>query len=187
MSARHVWTVFAGLALWPAAPGEAGDVPSRCIARWEGPIEGCGLRDPVSTEGLGASARQAERQARRNLAVAVEAARVARVASLPPGAREQMAAESEGCARIAPEAATVTCFPEPLLRAVRYCILEPSPEGCPRAEGFTLDGRAWKAGEDAREEFCGLPGVDPLQAVSAEAACRAMCWGQARLKCGSAG
>ncbi|MFH1464954.1 MAG: hypothetical protein ABIO70_11275 [Pseudomonadota bacterium] len=187
MNAPRVGALCAILVLLPAAPGEAGDVPSRCIARWQGPVPGCGLRDPVSTEGLGSSERGAERQARHNLAMAVAAARVAKAASLPPGARELMIAESAGCARTAPDTAKVTCFPEPLLRTVRYCSLELTGGDCAVSEGFTLDGRAWKAGERAREDICGIPEEDPLQVEAAEAVCRAACWGQARLKCGSAG
>jgi len=183
--------VIAGLVALPAAPGEAGDVPSRCIARWEGPVEGCGLRDPVSTEGLGSSERGAERQARRNLAMAIAAARVAKAATLPPGARELFVAESVDCASIASPAAKVTCFPEPLLRTVRYCSLELPGGDCAISEGFTLDGRAWKTGERVREEICGQPEEDPLEVQldvdMAGAVCRAACWGQARLRCGSAG
>jgi hypothetical protein len=186
-SARgSAWLLAGATAVLPAASPADDGGPHRCLARWQGPAEGCDLREVVSAEGLGASERKAARQASRNLERAAEAQRYARAAALPTGAREQLIATTGECAALAGASLAVTCFPEAHLSEDRYCSLELGADPCDLSQGFLVQGKAWSAGEGSRERICGEPGEEFLQLPPGEAACRAACWSQGRLRCGSA-
>jgi len=177
------------LGLLPAGSTLGSDrVPTRCVARWQGPGEGCSLNDAVSAEALGASERAASKQALRNLAAAAEAARIHKAASLPPGARSLFLDSSEQCGEVT-DRAIVTCFPEPHLRSARYCWLELELDLCRASQGFFLESKAWVHGEQTRREICGEPPDDAFgdEPVSErDAACLNNCWQQGKLSCGAA-
>jgi len=183
------WPWLVVLCAAAASPSEvpADDgAPCRCMARWQGPVEGCDLREVVSAEGLGPSERGATRQVRRNLGKAASAQRLAKAASLPPGAREQFLATTGACEAVAAERANVTCFPEEHLALDRFCSLDLADDPCSLSEGFIVQGKAWSTGEDARARICGE--IDPATLLGdpVQANCRARCWSQGRLRCGSA-
>ncbi len=171
----------------PVARGSDGG-PSRCIARWRGPAEGCALQESVSAEGLGRNERAAHKQALRNLATAAEAARNHKAASLPAGARSLFLDASPSCDEGVEQQAIVTCFPEPHLSAARYCWLEIDLDLCSQSQGFFLTGKPWTEGEQQRASICGaLPeaAFDEEPLGEREASCQASCWQKGRLSCGA--
>lgn len=185
---RAVWLTAVVLVVLPSAPTQGSDrEPSRCMARWQGPGDGCSLVEAISAEALGASEPAARRQALKNLATAAEAARVHKAVSLPPGARSLFLDASRSCDEVA-QSAVITCFPEPHLRSARYCWLELELDLCGKSQGFFLASKAWVQGEQTRREICGEPPSDPFGDDEVElrsAACQDACWQQGRLSCGA--
>ncbi len=183
------WVVL-GLLLLPAQGALGGDrEPSRCVARWQGPVEGCSLNEPVTAEALGASEKSATKKAMLNLAVAVQAARVQKATTLPAGARSLFLSGSEACAEVVTEQAVTSCFPEAHLRGARYCWLELELDLCRQSQGFFVEGRAWTYAETQRESICGEPSDEPYEdgepVDSQLATCQAECWNARKLSCGA--
>jgi hypothetical protein len=177
------------LALLPPALQASDREPSRCIARWQGPGQGCTLVQAITAEGLGGSERTARKAALRNLAMAAEAARIHKASTLPAGARALFLDASGSCGEAAVESAITTCFPEPHLRNARYCWLEIELDLCSQSQGFFLDTKAWYRGEETRGKICGELPDDPFGDDTVDersAACQSACWQQGKLSCGAA-
>ncbi len=180
--------LLAGLSCLLALPVAASE-PARCVARWQGPAEGCALQEPVTAEALGANEKSATKKALRNLEHAIQAARAKKAAILPAGARTLFLSDSEQCTDLAAEQAVTSCFPEPHLRGARYCWLELELDLCRQSQGFFVEGRAWTWAELQRAAICGEPPETPFadgEPVDAQqATCQAECWTAGRLSCGA--
>jgi hypothetical protein len=181
------WLLIAAVLLPSPATLGSDRQPTRCVARWQGPVEGCALHEAVTTEGLGASERAARKRALANLAAATESAWVQKAASLPDGARVVFLEASRSCGEVE-ERAVFSCFPEPHLSSARYCWLQIEEDPCGQSQGFFLAGKAWSNGEQVRREICGETPERPFEedAISSrDAACRASCWQRGKLNCGA--
>jgi len=183
------WLAIFALAMLPPSVSLGSDrEPARCVARWQGPGEGCALQEAVSAEALGSTEKAGRKQVLKNLAAAVESARIHKAATLPAGARSLFLDASQSCDEVT-ESAIITCFPEPHLRSARYCWFEVDMDLCGQSQGFFLASRAWVQGEQTRAEICGQLPDDPFTEDTVDersAGCQARCWQQGKLSCGAA-
>ncbi len=176
--------LFAPRALSSDDPGRG---PHRCIARWQQPDDACPLQGVVRAEGLGRNLKGAQRQAEENLLLAAEAVRQQQAGELPVGAQAIFLQRTQTCKVALPRHLATSCFPEPHLRAARYCYLELPDASCGQGMGFFLDGRAWREGELVRMEQCEQRIPSPFEEGDPRAsACRALCWQEGSLRCGAA-
>jgi hypothetical protein len=193
MDARTFWTwPLVALAAFASAgtareAESAAPVPTRCIAFWHRPVEDCRLQDPLRVEAVGRVEADARGLALDRLTIAMEAQRASHSAGAPDIMQAVVLNATRGCSEHLAEEAVVTCFPEPHLRAARYCQVQFPVPGCGAADQYAVEGSAWREGEEAREDLCLGMGRDLPHLAHDERAlktCEAQCWQTSHLECG---
>lgn len=164
----------------------SGPAPTRCIARWQGPSQSCRLQEPIRVEAVGKNEAAAKALAKERLAVAVEAVLDAHTLGAPEVMRALVAGQTDKCTETIAQEAVFMCFPEPQLLDARYCRIEFPVSQCSSESGFSIEGRAWKQGEKARDELCGgIAAEIGLEDAASAMACESSCWQSSRIECGS--
>jgi len=162
-------------------------VPTRCIAFWHRPVEDCRLQEPLRAEAIGRLEADARGLAMDRLMIAMEALRDSHAAGAPDIMQAVVLNATRGCTERLTEEAVVTCFPEPHLRAARYCEVQFPVPGCGAGAGYAVEGSAWREGEEAREDLCTGMGAELTHLANdprAVKGCEAQCWQQSHLECG---
>jgi hypothetical protein len=158
--------------------------PSRCVATWTGPVEGCALRAEVVASGAGPSEKAAERALHKQLTRVVDRSVAAALA------RMSLADESQfrGCEDVVQAKAYVNCFEEPALASPAFCFVDLPDPTCWTGEVLQVEDVAWRALEVGRHKMCAavdarLVAQNYTDMAARRAICAASCESKTTVRC----
>jgi hypothetical protein len=124
---------------------------TRCVARWEGPVDGCPLVEVLRVEGAAPGPRAAERAARGALESAVKLYVTAYKQRYPQIDPKRFAQ----CGAVVRASAFVDCFPDPGLGKLEaLCFAELADPECWDGRVLTVEGTGWTLVQEGRSEMC---------------------------------
>lgn len=158
--------------------------PSRCVATWTGPSEGCGIRGEVKAAAAGPSEKAAARAAEKHLAKVAELTAAAQRAR-SPGRTEQ---EFAGCAAAVKADAYVNCFADASLADEALCFVELVDPECWNGQVLTVDGVGWEMVAEGRRQMCEAVDARLVQQnytdlATRRAVCAAACASKTTVRC----
>lgn len=158
--------------------------PSRCVATWSGPVEGCALRGEVAASGAGLSEKAADRAVRKHLARVVDRSIAASLA------RMTIADESQfrSCEAVVQAKAYVNCFEDPALAAPSFCFVDLPDPTCWTGEVLQVEDVGWRALERGRDKMCAavdarLVSQNYTELPTRRAVCAAACETKTTVRC----
>lgn len=127
----------------------AGDDPTRCVAQWTGPVEGCQLRGTLQFSATASTEKGARKALAKHMTEAVRLAEKAELARLTTLSEGQFVRCDEAVAK-----SFVNCFPEPHLDQELLCFAELKDRECWDGEILTVEDVGWRALVAGRRTMC---------------------------------
>jgi hypothetical protein len=158
--------------------------PTRCVAKWSGPVAGCPLRGELQASATATSRAAAERGARKEMGKVVRLTVAATVARIPA----MTEAEFASCLKTVPEAAFLNCFDEPTLVPEAYCFADLPDPDCWTGEVLPIEEDGWRALDVGRATMCAkvdarLVTLNYTDLALRRAVCQVSCESKTTVRC----
>lgn len=164
----------------------ASEPPNRCVVSWSPPASDCAIRTTIDAQGAGPNRKSAERAARRQLEVAIDATALALIARLGT----PIPSDFSGC-KVAVDSAYVDCYPDTSLAAAdALCFVTFDDGDCWNGDVMHLETTGWKALAMGRDMMCAavdarIVSQNYTDAVQKQAICKASCATKTVVRCPS--
>lgn len=165
-----------------AALALAGE-PTRCVAQWSGPVEGCQLRGSYSFTATASTEKGARKALGKHMQEAVDLAGKAE--------RARVTTLNEGQFILCQDAVAksfVNCFPEPHLDQELLCFAELKDKECWDGEVLPIEDVGWRALVAGRKKMCDevdafLVAQNYTDLETRRTTCAARCVAETTVKC----
>lgn len=158
--------------------------PNRCVVSWSPPTSGCAIRTTIEAHGSGPNRKAAERAARKQLGVAIDATALSQMARLGTPVLGDFSSCKDDVAT-----AYIDCFPDTTLSAPdALCFVTLDDVECWNGDVLHVETLGWKALEEGRKQMCAavdarIVALNYTDMVPKQAICKAACEVKTVVRC----